>query len=53
VIFLGVLTIGFTALLGMRSRWMHFALAAGLTTGMVVVVSADAYQQVLKDVKEE
>jgi hypothetical protein len=69
VIFLGVLTIGFTALLGMSSRWMHFALAAGLTTAMVVVVSlivqldypfrgtisvsADPYQQVLKDAKVE
>jgi hypothetical protein len=69
VIFLGVLTIGFMALLGMRSRWVHFALAAGLTTAMVVVVSlivqldypfrgtisvsADPYQQVLKDAKDE
>jgi hypothetical protein len=69
VIFLGALTIGFMALLSMRSGWMHFALAAGLTTAMVVVVSlivqldypfrgeisvsADPFRQVLKDVKHE
>lgn len=69
VIFLGVLTIGFTGLLGMRSRWMHFALAAGLTTAIVVVVamivqldypfrgeisvSAEPFRQVLKDVRQE
>jgi hypothetical protein len=40
VVLLGALTIGFMALLSMRSGWMHFALAAaGLTTAMVVVVS--------------
>ena len=66
VIFLGLLTVGFTGLLGMRSLWMHFALVAGLTTAMVVVVSlivqldypfrgtisvsADPYRQVLTDV---
>jgi len=69
VILLGGLTIGFTGLLGMRSRWMHFALAAGLTTAIVVVVamivqldypfrgeisvSADPFLQVLKDVGQE
>jgi hypothetical protein len=69
VIFLGGLTIAFTGLLGMRSRWMHFALAAGLTTAIVVVVSmivqldypfrgeisvsADPFRQVLKDVRQE
>jgi hypothetical protein len=69
VIFLGVLMIGFTALLGMRSHWMHFALAAGLTTAMVVVVSlivqldypfrgtisvsADPFRQVLEDVEHD
>jgi hypothetical protein len=69
VVFLGALTIGFMALLGMRSGWMHFALAAGLTTAMIVVValivqldypfrgeisiSADPFRQVLKDVKQE
>ncbi|HLW69695.1 MAG TPA: DUF4239 domain-containing protein [Candidatus Binataceae bacterium] len=66
VVFLGLLTIGFMALLSMRSRWMHFALAAGLATAMVVVValivqldypfrgeisvSSEPFQQVLKDV---
>jgi len=69
VIFLGLLTVGFMALLGLRSRWMHFALVAGLTTAMVVVVSlivqldypfrgtisvsVDPFRQVLKDVKHE
>jgi hypothetical protein len=67
VILLGVLTIGFTGLLGMRRRLMHFVLAAGLTTAIVVVVSlivqldypfrgaisvsADPYREVLMDTK--
>jgi len=36
--FLGLLTIGLMAVLGMRSRWMQFALAASLTTAIVMVV---------------
>jgi len=39
VLFLGLLTVGFTALLGMDSLWMHFAVTAGLTTAMVVVIA--------------
>jgi hypothetical protein len=39
VILLGLLTIGLMALLSMRSRWMHFLLAASLTTAMVAVIA--------------
>jgi Protein of unknown function (DUF4239) len=39
VFFLGLLTVGFTALLGMDSAWMHFTVIAGLTTAMVVVIA--------------
>lgn len=39
VAFLGLLTIGFTALLGTQSLSMHFAVIAGLTTAMVVVIA--------------
>lgn len=39
VLFLGLLTVGFTALLGMDSVWMHLAVIAGLTTAMVVVIA--------------
>jgi hypothetical protein len=37
--FLGVLTVGFTALAGMRSLWVHFVMLAGFTTAMVIVVA--------------
>jgi hypothetical protein len=66
VIFLGLLTVGFTALLGVHNLTMHFAMVAGLTTAMVVVValivqldypfrgeisvSADPFERVLSDV---
>jgi len=66
VIFLGLLTIVFMALLDMGSQWMHFLLMGGLTTAMVVMValivqldypfrgkisvSSEPFQQVLKDV---
>jgi hypothetical protein len=39
VIMLGLLTIGLMALLSMHSRWMHFLLAASLTTAMVAVIA--------------
>jgi hypothetical protein len=39
VFFLGLLTVGFTALLGMDSAWMHFTVIGGLTTAMVVVIA--------------
>jgi hypothetical protein len=37
--FLGVLTVGFTAFLGMRHLWVHFVLLAGFTTTIVIVVT--------------
>lgn len=37
--FLGVLTIGFAAFLGMRSMVVHFVLLAGFTTAIVIVVT--------------
>jgi hypothetical protein len=36
---LGVLTVGFTALLGMRSLSMHLLMLAGFTTMIVIVVA--------------
>jgi hypothetical protein len=64
--FLGLLIVGFTALLGMRSLWMHFVMLAGFTTAIVVVValivqldfpfrgeisvSAEPFEHVLSDV---
>jgi hypothetical protein len=35
--FLELLIVGFTALLGMRSLWVHFVMLAGFTTAIVVV----------------
>jgi hypothetical protein len=37
--FLGLLAVGFTAFLGMRSLWVHFLLLAGFTTTIVIVVA--------------
>jgi hypothetical protein len=37
--FLGVLIVGLTAFLGMRSLLVHFMLLAAFTTGMVIVVT--------------
>jgi hypothetical protein len=37
--FLGILTVGFTAFLGMRSMVVHFVLLAGFTTTIVIVVT--------------
>jgi hypothetical protein len=37
--FLGLLAVGFTAFLGMRSLWVHFLLLAGFTTTIVIVVT--------------
>jgi uncharacterized protein (DUF983 family) len=34
--FLGLLIVGFTALLGMTSLWVHFVLLAGFTTAIVL-----------------
>jgi Protein of unknown function (DUF4239) len=39
IAFLGVLTVGFTAFLGMRSFWVHFVLLAGFTTTIIIVVT--------------
>jgi hypothetical protein len=39
ICFLGLLTVGFTAFLRMRSPGMHFFLVAGFTTTIVIVVS--------------
>jgi Protein of unknown function (DUF4239) len=39
IVFLALLAAGFTALLGMRSLWMHFILLAGFTTTIVIVVT--------------
>jgi hypothetical protein len=39
IVFLGLLTVGFTALLGVHHQAMHFAMVAGLTTALVVVVA--------------
>jgi hypothetical protein len=66
IIFLGVLIVGFTALAGMRSFWVHFVLLAGFTTAIVIVValivqldypfrgeisvSAEPFEQVLSEV---
>ncbi len=65
--FLGVLNVGFTALAGMRSLWVHFLLLAGFTTTIVIVValivqldfpfrgeisvSADPFEHVLTEVR--
>jgi hypothetical protein len=37
--FLGVLIVGLTAFLGMRSLWVHFVLLAGFTTAIISVVA--------------
>jgi hypothetical protein len=37
--FLGVLIVGLTAFLGMRSLWVHFVLLTGFTTAIIVVVA--------------
>ena len=39
IIFLGVLTVGFTAFAGMRSLWVHFVVLAGFTATIVIVVA--------------
>lgn len=39
IVFLTVLAVGFTSLLGMRNLWMHFVLLAGFTTTIVIVVT--------------
>jgi ribose transport system substrate-binding protein len=36
--FLGLLTTGFTAFLGMRNLWVHFLLLAGFTSTIIIVV---------------
>jgi hypothetical protein len=39
IFILGALIVGFTALLGMRSLWVHFLMVAGFTTAIVIVVA--------------
>jgi hypothetical protein len=39
ICFLGILIVVLTALLGMRSLWVHFVLLAGFTTAIVIVVT--------------
>ncbi len=66
---LGILTVGFTALLGMRSLWVHFVLLAAFTATIVIVVvlivqldfpfrgeisvSAEPFARVLSEVRED
>jgi hypothetical protein len=39
IVVLWALIVGFTALLGMRSLWLHFLMLAGFTTAIVIVVA--------------